>query len=58
MCCCQVPLTLCDCHQQVLGFLTYDVIFKLHLDQIYTAPYFLALMALLGASLAACTSTR
>lgn len=43
---------------QVLGFLTYDVIFKLHLDQIYTAPYFLALMALLGASLAACTSTR
>lgn len=43
---------------QVLGFLTYDIIFKLHLDQIYTAPYFLWLMALLGASLAACTSTR
>lgn len=43
---------------QVLGFLTYDIIFKLHLDQIYTAPYFLGLMALLAASLAACTSTR
>lgn len=43
---------------QVLGFFTYDVIFRLHLDQIYTAPYFLGLMALLGASLAACTSTR
>jgi cytochrome c biogenesis protein ResB len=43
---------------QVLGFLTYDIIFRLHLDQIYTAPYFLGLMALLAASLAACTSTR
>lgn len=43
---------------QVLGFLTYDIIFKLQLDQIYTAPYFLGLMALLAASLAACTSTR
>ena len=44
--------------RQVLGFLTYDVILTLGLDRIYTAPYFLALMALLAASLAACTSTR
>ena len=46
------------CLWQVLGFLTYDWIFTLQLDRIYTAPYFLALMALLAASLAACTSTR
>ena len=43
---------------KVLGFLTYQWIFALQWDHIYTAPYFLGLMALLGASLAACTSTR
>ena len=43
---------------KVLGFLTYHWIFALQWDHIYTAPYFLGLMALLGASLAACTSTR
>ena len=43
---------------KVLGFLTYHWIFALQWDHIYTANYFLGLMALLGASLAACTSTR
>lgn len=43
---------------KVLGFLTYHWIFALQWDHIYTAPYFLGLMALLGASLAACTMTR
>lgn len=47
-----------DGDQKVLGFLTYDWILYLGLDRIYTAPYFLALMALLAASLAACTTTR
>lgn len=42
----------------VLGFLTYDLVMGLQLDQIYTAPYFYASIALLGASLAACTYTR
>ena len=36
----------------------YHLIELLQWDHIYTAPYFLALLALLGASLAACTSTR
>ncbi len=43
---------------KVLGFLTYHWIFALQWDHIYTAPYFLGLMALLGASLTACTTTR
>lgn len=47
-----------DGAHKVLGFLTYNWIFALQLDHIYTANYFLGLMALLGASLAACTSTR
>lgn len=47
-----------DGAQNVLGFLTWRWILALQLDHIYTASYFLALMALLGASLAACTSTR
>ena len=47
-----------DGAHKVLGFLTYRWIFALQFDHIYTAPYFLGLMALLGASLAACTSTR
>lgn len=47
-----------DGQSKVLGFLTYDWILTLGLDRIYTAPYFLALMALLAASLAACTTTR
>jgi cytochrome c biogenesis protein len=42
---------------RVLGFLTYGLIDALQLDRIYSAPYFLALMALLAASLAACTTT-
>jgi cytochrome c biogenesis protein len=36
----------------------WHLIKMLQWDHIYTANYFLALMALLGASLAACTSTR
>ena len=47
-----------DGAQNILGFLTWRWILALQLDHIYTASYFLALMALLGASLAACTSTR
>ncbi|KAK9803576.1 hypothetical protein WJX72_001425 [[Myrmecia] bisecta] len=47
-----------DGPSKVLGFLTYRWIYALELDHIYTASYFLALMALLAASLAACTSTR
>lgn len=47
-----------DGANKVLGFLTYNWIFTLQLDHIYTANYFLGLMALLGASLAACTTTR
>ena len=47
-----------DGAQNILGFLTWRWILALQLDHIYTASYFLGLMALLGASLAACTSTR
>ena len=47
-----------DGAHKVLGFLTYHWIFALQLDHMYTANYFLGLMALLGASLAACTATR
>lgn len=47
-----------DGANKVLGFLTYNWIFALQWDHIYTSNYFLGLMALLGASLAACTSTR
>lgn len=43
--------------QKVLGFLTYDVILTLQLDHIYSAQYFLLLLALLGGSLIACTMT-
>lgn len=43
---------------KVIGFLTSDFILALQFDRIYTANYFLALMALLAASLAACTTTR
>ena len=42
----------------MLGFLTYDIIFKLELDHIYSASYFLLLLALLGTSLIACTLTN
>jgi cytochrome c biogenesis protein len=42
----------------VLGFLTGRIIWALQLDHIYTADYFLLLLALLGASLAACTATN
>ena len=44
--------------RQIIGFLTSDFILALQWDHIYTANYFLALMGLLAASLAACTSTR
>jgi cytochrome c biogenesis protein len=42
---------------KVLGFLTYDVVFALQLDHIYSSNYFLILLALLGMSLIACTMT-
>ncbi|KAG2500667.1 hypothetical protein HYH03_001433 [Edaphochlamys debaryana] len=44
--------------EQVLGFLTYKVIFLLQLDHIYSADYFYLSIGLLAASLAACTYTR
>lgn len=43
--------------QKVFGFLSYNVIFALQFDHIYSANYFLFLLALLGASLIACTMT-
>ena len=47
-----------DGPDKVAGFVDYHLIYQLQWDHIYTANYFLALLALLGASLAACTSTR
>ncbi len=47
-----------DGPSKVAGFVDWHLIKALQWDHIYTANYFLALMALLGASLAACTSTR
>lgn len=44
--------------QKVLGFLTGRIIWALQWDHIYTADYFLLLLGLLGASLAACTYTN
>lgn len=43
---------------KVLGFLSYDLIFLLDLDHIYTAWYFYATLGWLAASLMACTTTR
>ena len=40
------------------GFIDFPLILDLGLDHIYTTWYFLALLALLGASLTACTVTR
>lgn len=42
----------------MLGFLTGRIIWALQWDHIYSADYFLGLLALLGASLAACTATN
>lgn len=42
----------------MLGFLTGRIIWALQWDHIYTADYFLLLLGLLGASLAACTYTN
>lgn len=47
-----------DLPGKALGFLDYKFIWALQWDHIYTADYFLGLMALLAASLAACTTTR
>ncbi|KAL4427842.1 hypothetical protein ABPG75_001931 [Micractinium tetrahymenae] len=44
--------------RKVLGFLTGRIIWALQWDHIYTADYFLLLLGLLGASLAACTYTN
>jgi cytochrome c biogenesis protein len=41
----------------VLGFLSYDLLLACGLDHVYSASYFYALLALLAASLAACTAT-
>ena len=42
---------------RVFGFITHDLIGFLQWDHIYTANYFLAILALLAASLMACTAT-
>ena len=47
-----------DGPSKVLGFVDWRLLQALQWDHIYTADYFLALMTLLAASLAACTSTR
>lgn len=47
-----------DGPNKVLGFLTYDWILTLQLDHIYSAWYFYGMIAILAASLAACTYTR
>jgi cytochrome c biogenesis protein len=47
-----------DGADKVVGFVDWQLIKALQWDHIYSANYFLALMALLAASLAACTSTR
>lgn len=41
----------------VLGFFTWRWIFALGLDHMYSAPIFLGMLALLAASLMACTYT-
>lgn len=41
----------------VLGFFTWRWIFTLGLDHMYSAPIFLGMLALLAASLMACTYT-
>ena len=40
------------------GLLSADVILALDFDHMYTSPVFLGLLALLAASLSACTATR
>jgi cytochrome c biogenesis protein len=41
----------------VLGFLSWQVLLGLQLDHVYSAWWFYALLALLGASLIACTAS-
>ena len=43
---------------RVLGFVTWRFIGLFQFDHIYTTFYFLGLLGLLAASLAACTTTR
>ncbi len=43
---------------RVFGFVTWRFIGLFQFDHIYATPYFLGLLALLAASLAACTTTR
>ena len=47
-----------DLPGKALGVLDYKLIWALQWDHIYTADYFLALMATLAASLAACSLTQ
>lgn len=46
-----------DGPDRVLGFLSYDLLFFLQLNHLYSAWYFYGLIALLGAQLMACSST-
>ena len=48
----------CLRRRKVRGFLTARIRWALQWDHIYSADYFLLLLALLGASLAACTVTN
>jgi len=43
--------------QRILGFIDYNFILSTGIDHIYSTWWFLSLLALLGASLAACSST-
>lgn len=45
-------------HPALFGFLSWKVILAIGIDRVYRTPWFLALLVLFGASLAACTSTR
>ncbi len=61
-CCVQSPQFYLDRFPEgpdkVYGFLTGSVILSAGLDHIYTTNYFLSLLALLAASLVACTRTQ
>ena len=47
-----------DGPDKVAGFVDWHLIQAAQLDRIYTAGYFLGMLGLLAASLAACTATR
>ena len=52
------PQNYPDGPDKVAGFVDWHLIQAAQLDRIYTAGYFLGMLGLLAASLAACTATR